>query len=236
MIAAAPHAWRWEHHGELASTQDRAIAAARAGENGQLAIMADRQTAGRGSRGRAWCAPEGNLNLSLLIRPRQAAADPGRWSLLAALALHAALRPYAPGLMLKWPNDVLLAGAKLAGILIDSQLGRNNTLDWVVIGLGANLAAAPTIPGRPTAHLLPPAPAPATIAAAITRAIDAHAHLPTAAIAAAWLAHAHPIGTALDIRTPTATFAGTFAGLTPAGALLLHNHPCPITSAEVFVS
>jgi BirA family biotin operon repressor/biotin-[acetyl-CoA-carboxylase] ligase len=115
-------------------------------------------------------------------------------------------------------------------------MGAHNLPDWVVIGLGANLAAAPAIPGRATAHLPLPAPAPGAIASAITHALDAHAHLPTDAIAAAWLARAHPIGTALDIRIPGSRFTGTFAGLSPAGALLLHNHPCPITSAEVFVS
>jgi BirA family biotin operon repressor/biotin-[acetyl-CoA-carboxylase] ligase len=235
-MAGPPHVWRWEHHGELASTQDRAIEAARAGEGGHLAILADRQSAGRGSRGRVWSAPAGNLNLSLLVRPGHVAPDPGRWSLLAALALHTALSPYAPGLMLKWPNDVLLNGGKLAGVLIDTQMGAHNLPDWVVIGLGANLAAAPAIPGRATAHLPLPAPAPGAIASAITHALDAHAHLPTDAIAAAWLARAHPIGTALDIRIPGSRFTGTFAGLSPAGALLLHNHPCPITSAEVFVS
>jgi BirA family biotin operon repressor/biotin-[acetyl-CoA-carboxylase] ligase len=157
MTSAAPPSWRVQEHKTLASTQDAAIAAARAGDPGRLAILAATQTAGRGSRGRGWLSPAGNLNLSVLLRP-DASVPPGLYALLAGVALHEALSAYAAGLMLKWPNDLLLGGAKLGGILIDASFAAAGVPDWVVIGIGANLAVAPHIAGRETAALPPPAP------------------------------------------------------------------------------
>ena len=227
-----PAKWRWQHHPELASTQDAAIQAAHAGDPGRLAILADRQTAGRGSRGRPWIAPAGNLNLSVLLRPNAATPDPGRWALMAGIALHQVLEPHAPGLLLKWPNDLILGGGKLAGILIDSQIGQGPQPDWVVIGFGANLATAPTIEGRQTTQLPPPAPKPGAIAEAILNRLDPLAEASTAYVCQAWLARAHPIGTLLDVRTPQTRVTGAFAGLAATGELLLEGH-APIGSAEV---
>src|SRR5262249_32383687 len=107
---------------EVGSTNAEAFARARAGERGPLWITARRQTAGRGRRGRGWVSERGNLYASLLLTdpaPPQRAAE---LSLVAALALHDALAERAnvlgPRLKLKWPNDLLCDGAKLAGILV----------------------------------------------------------------------------------------------------------------------
>ncbi len=207
--------------------------AARAGDPGHLAILADAQTVGRGSRGRAWASPPGNLNLSVLLRPGQGHPEPGRWALLAAVSLHEALSPYADGLMLKWPNDVLLHGAKLAGILIDSEPGEAG---FVVIGLGANLAAAPPVAGRATARLPPPAPLATTIAERVVAALDRWGVRETPCLVEAWLARAHPIGTRLDVRTPQRVISGAFAGLTDAGELRVVGEAHSISSAEVFLA
>ena len=233
MNPQSPPAWRWERHASLASTQDAALQAARAGDAGRLAILAAEQTAGRGSRGRAWVSPRGNLNLSVLLRPRRARIEPGRWALLAAIALHEALSPYADGLMLKWPNDVLLHGAKLAGILIDSQPGEDG---FVVIGLGANLAAAPPLADRATVALPPPAPQAARVAEQVVAALDAWDARETPCLVEAWLARAHPIGTLLDVRTPRRQVRGAFAGLTAVGELRVAGEAQAISSAEVFLA
>ncbi len=233
MTQGPPPDWRLHEHETLASTQDVALEAARAGDPGRLAVLAAAQTAGRGSRGRGWLAPAGNLNLSVLLRPQPGPLDPGRWALLAAVALHAALSPYADRLMLKWPNDVLLGGAKLAGILIDCQPG---DAAFVVIGMGANLAAAPPVEGRRTAHLPQPAPAARDVAHSVVEALDAWATRDTPGLIDAWLARAHPIGTWLDVQTPQRRVRGAFAGLTPAGALRLEGEAAAIASAEVFLS
>jgi BirA family biotin operon repressor/biotin-[acetyl-CoA-carboxylase] ligase len=223
----APPAWRVQRYACVASTQDTAIAAAKAGDPGRLAILADTQTAGRGSRGRGWSAPEGNLNFSALLWPAPP-ITPGFWSLLAGLALYDALAPYAQGLMLKWPNDLLLDGAKLGGILIDAA-------EYLVIGMGANLVAAPAIEGRHTAHLPAPTPDIALIASDLITAIDRYSAFSSAEINAAWLDRAHPLGTKLDIHTPQRHLQGPFAGLTASGALLIGGHDEPLNSAEVFI-
>jgi BirA family biotin operon repressor/biotin-[acetyl-CoA-carboxylase] ligase len=229
---AAPSPWRLREHATLPSTQDAAMRAAKAGDPGRLAVLAHSQTAGRGSRGRGWLAPPGNLSMSVLLRPAAARPDPGHWAMLAGVALHDALAQWARGLMLKWPNDVLCHGAKLGGVLIECGLADDGCLDWVVIGLGANLAHAPTIEGRPTACLPAPAPAARDVARAVLGQLDTHAR---GDIRSAWLARAHPPGTALDVVTPRQRVRGRFAGLTPAGELLLEGHPHPIGSAEIFL-
>ena len=218
-------AWRLEVFEELGSTSDFCVARAKAGEREGLAVLALEQTAGRGSRGRSWQAPTGNLNLSVLLRPSRAAAEAGMFSLLAGLAVAEALEEFfSPPTMLKWPNDILLGGAKLAGILIDAA-PVNQKLDWLVIGIGLNLRTAPVIPGRATTALaqhgaeLAPHEARDAI---LTRLSHWHQSEP-AAIRDAWLARAHPIGTRLEIRTTHQTRGGAFAGLSPTGELLLQT-------------
>ena len=224
---AAPPAWRVQRYACLASTQDTAIAAAEAGDPGRLAILADRQTAGRGSRGRGWTAPEGNLNFSALLRP-DLPIRPGFWSLLAGIALYETLLPYARGLMLKWPNDLLLDGGKVGGILIDASA-------YLVIGIGANLAEAPAIEGRPTAHLPAPAPGAGVVAEGLMSNIDRYSAMSPAAINEAWLDRAHALGTPLDIHTPQRHLKGPFAGLTESGALRIGGFEDSLNSAEVFI-
>jgi BirA family biotin operon repressor/biotin-[acetyl-CoA-carboxylase] ligase len=174
----------------------------------------------------------GNLNLSILLRPEPGPIQPGRWALLAGVALHDALAPFAPTATLKWPNDVLLDGAKLGGILIDSQMGAD--VEWVVIGIGVNLREAPQVEGRAATCLPPPAPAAKELAETIVARIDHWTMQDTAEITAAWLDRAHPIGTLLDVHLPQRRLTGLFAGLSPLGELLLTGHPDAIGSAEVF--
>lgn len=223
-------AWRLDIHAALPSTSDLCAARAAAGEPGGLAILARRQTRGRGSRGRSWESPEGNLYFSALLRPGGDAAEAGRWALLAGVAVAEALLPHLPdstALRLKWPNDVLLHGRKLGGILVDSALRPDRTLDWLVVGIGLNLAHVPALADRVPACLaeVAPPPAPETMAAAV---LDRLAHWERvraeagfAPVRAAWLARAHPCGTQLSVRQGASAVQGRFAGLTEDGALLL---------------
>ncbi len=221
-------AWRLEVHEERGSTSDDCVARAKAGEPAGLAVLAHWQTAGRGSRGRSWVAPVGNLNLSVLLRPELPAAQAGVFALLAGLAAAEAVQnflPFGSQPLLKWPNDVLLDNAKLGGVLIDAA-PNGQRLDWLVIGIGLNLAAAPEIIGRATTTLSAHGGC-ATAEAAASAVLRRLGHwldiLGTAGIAPvheAWLAHAHPIGTELAITGAT-TARGRFAGLSPASELLL---------------
>ncbi len=215
---AAPHklpgGWRLAVHDSLPSTSDLCRALARDGEPAGLAVLAGRQTAGRGSNGRNWLSPSGNMYLSTLLRPPGPAREAGQWSLLAGLAVAEAVAAVLPAdapLALKWPNDLLLNGAKLAGILIDSSAA-NTSLDWLVIGIGINLAIAPDLADRATTCLAEhiAAPLPETMAAAVLARLAhwraRHAAEGFAPIRAAW--------TQWGARLPG------FAGLSESGALL----------------
>jgi BirA family biotin operon repressor/biotin-[acetyl-CoA-carboxylase] ligase len=204
---------------QLPSTNDLCTEQARAGHPDGLAILARTQTAGRGTRGRSWSSAGGNLHLSVLIRPAALASG---WSLLAGLAVIEALSTFVPDparLQLKWPNDVTLDGAKLAGILIEAAL------DWLVIGIGANLANAPSLQDRPTACLaqLAPSPDPVELAHAILERLAYWRSQPFASVRTSWLTRAHPIGAPLLVTAPNISRHGTFAGLAPSGALLLRH-------------
>jgi len=228
------YGWRLEVHDSLPSTSDACIARAEAGEAAGLAILALRQTAGRGSRGRGWTEPPaGNLAITVLLRPEGLLADVAVWPFLAGLALHEALSADLVGgssagpLMLKWPNDMMLGGGKLAGILIERGVGGPDGQAWLSIGFGANLAQAPAIPGRRIACLaeLGEAPAPMTVARRLLVALDRWQDLLLRegfeSIRHAWLARAHPVGTLLSVMQRGDAYEGTFDGIAPDGALRL---------------
>jgi BirA family transcriptional regulator, biotin operon repressor / biotin---[acetyl-CoA-carboxylase] ligase len=231
--------WRLEVFDQLGSTSDLCTARAKTGEAEGLAVLALKQTAGRGSRGRSWQAPEGNLNLSVLLRPARPAAQAGLFSLLTGIAAAEALEQFfAPPTMLKWPNDVLLDGAKLAGILLDAAPS-GQTLDWLVIGIGMNLRHAPEIPGRATTSLAAHGVniSPHEAAGAVLSSLSRWHKAEPGAIQKNWLDRAHPIGTHLEIRGLHGTQAGTFAGLSPTGELLLRtkNRIEPISTGDVLL-
>jgi len=125
---------------ETGSTQDEAFAAAAQGAAHGAAFVADSQTAGRGRRGAAWTAPPGSsLLVSVLLKPAPPAKGSGRMALAAAVAAARAVESAVPGMRLeiKWPNDLLLAGRKLGGILVESRRG------WAALGLGINVGQRP---------------------------------------------------------------------------------------------
>jgi BirA family biotin operon repressor/biotin-[acetyl-CoA-carboxylase] ligase len=218
--------FRLQVHEALPSTSDLLIRLAEAGEPEGLAILAHRQTAGRGTQGRAWEGPVGNLHLSVLLRPAEPLRLVPQWGFLAAVALTDALLPLLPdpaALSLKWPNDLLLGGAKAAGILTES-----GGSGWVCLGIGGNLSHAPQLPGRATASLAglgvaPPAPEDfaAALLAAIGRRRAQRAAEGFGAIRAAWLACGPAPGSHLAIRRQGAEITGRFAGLADDGSLLI---------------
>jgi BirA family biotin operon repressor/biotin-[acetyl-CoA-carboxylase] ligase len=223
-------AWRLDIHETLPSTSDRCRARAAEGEPEGLAVLARRQTQGRGSRGRDWQSPAGNLSLSVLLRPRERARDAAQWSLLAGVALAEALADHLPdpaAPRLKWPNDVLLGGRKLAGILVDSSADADGMVEWLVIGLGVNLAVAPDVPGRAVACLADVAapPSPERFAEALLARLDHWRHVRVTAgfapIRAAWLARAPALGSGVTLRRGEELLGGNFAGLGEDGSLLL---------------
>ncbi len=149
---------------------------------------------------------------------------------MAGVAVHDAVASFlkTPAkLMLKWPNDLLFGGAKLAGVLIDSALAPDGTLDWVVIGIGVNLAEAPALPDRLTACLADSGiqVAPAALAERLMALLDRWGAQDLAVIRAAWLARAHPAGTPLRVQQGDQVLEGSFDGLAPDGRLILNGQP-----------
>ena len=186
-------------------------------------LVALRQEAGRGRQGREWRSVEGNFFGSTLVVLDAADPPPPSLSLAAGLALIEAVDTAAPGkpLLLKWPNDLLLGGKKLAGILLE------RSGDRIVAGFGLNLASAPALDGREAAALdgsmIPQAFAP-LLAASFTRLLALWRSSPPEAFAQAWLARAHPAGTALSVHLgPDETISGTFDGIEADGALRLRT-------------
>jgi BirA family biotin operon repressor/biotin-[acetyl-CoA-carboxylase] ligase len=237
LLMHLPSGWRIATFEELVSTQDIALVAARAGENGKLAVIARRQTGGRGRAGRVWQAPAGNLNFSALIRPAGEGVAAGAWALLAGVAvLEAASSFGVAGLMLKWPNDLLLGGAKVGGVLVDSALTAGGAVDWVVIGVGVNLAAAPEVVGRATACLADAGVrvSPEEFAAALMRELDRWQAAGLAAVRPAWLGRAHPAGTCLRVQRGQDVIEGRFVGLTEDGRLRIEGGG-DVASGEVEV-
>ncbi|WP_224199683.1 biotin--[acetyl-CoA-carboxylase] ligase [Pacificimonas flava] len=225
---------------EVGSTNDWIAAAAGRGESDGLWVRADRQTEGRGRRGRTWVSDTGNLFASCLVRPDAGEQPVHQFSFVAALALHDALANFAARdrLRLKWPNDVLLDGVKCAGILIE---GRDEV---VIVGCGANLAHHPEGTERPATSLPAAglsAPSPSDTLAALASSFDKWRQLWRArgflALRDAWLERAAGLGEPIVARLGRKEIPGRFSGIATDGALEL---ACPdgsvrrIHSGEVF--
>ncbi len=188
-------------------------------------LITDRQSAGRGRQGREWFDGSGNFMGSTVVHPRS--GDPPRPSLalVAGLAVHDAVSRRLPPparAVLKWPNDVMIGAAKLAGILLEGAG------EAVVIGIGVNLAAAPPVPGRETAALAMYGPAPdrdafaLDLAATFAAGLERWRSYGLAATLSRWSAAAHPPGTPLSVgEAGEIPLSGEFAGLDDSGALLL---------------
>lgn len=207
------------------STNDDLAALARAGAPEGTWLRAEFQTGGKGRQGREWQSQPGNLHASTLVRLRPADPPAPTLALLAGVALHEAARAFASSadLRLKWPNDLTCRGAKLAGILLEREG------DSVIVGFGVNLANHPPDTDRPAgclAALGGGAPDPAffleTLAAAFARWLARWRGEGVDPIRSAWLAAAHPAGTALATHTAGGAWVeGLFDGLDETGALRL---------------
>lgn len=232
-----PRGYRKAHHAEIDSTNSEARRLAEAGDAGAVWIVADRQTAGRGRRGRVWQTQQGNLATTLLIRPT--GPQVAQLSFAAALAVSDMVSAFAPDarIAVKWPNDVLAGGKKIAGILLEAGPG------WLAVGMGVNLAAAPEGTEFPAIALPDLGVTPPLPDAALTIVADRFAHWYDGwmkdgfePLRAAWLARAGGLGTAIRARLPYEERHGVFEGIDADGALLLNEQGRvrPITAGEVF--
>lgn len=188
-------------------------------------LIADRQSEGRGRQGRQWLDAPGNFMGSTLVHLEPDDPPAASLSFVAALAVYATVSGQVAmpaSLQLKWPNDVLLAGVKFCGVLLE----REGT--HAVIGIGVNLAAAPPVSGRRTLSLAQRGVVPdrdtfaTNLAARFATELVRWRQHGTGPMFTRWQAAAHPVGTCLTVHDPSgATVSGSYDGLYPDGALRL---------------
>ncbi len=215
------------------STNAHAARLTAEGETGPLWIWARQQTAGRGRRGRDWVSRPGNLYATLLLTLPVAAATAPQLGFLAALAIHGMIGELLPGpaLLLKWPNDVLLDGAKISGVLSESLGPGADGRLRLAVGCGVNLAHAPHDTRYGATCVAAHGAAGATPDAALqslARGFDRWLSVWAEGrgfdeVAAAWMARTWPLGRPMRITVGSDQIAGRFAGLTSSGALVLEQ-------------
>jgi BirA family biotin operon repressor/biotin-[acetyl-CoA-carboxylase] ligase len=228
----------------LGSTNAEALALSRAGECGPLWVTAKSQSAGRGRRGSTWVSAPGNLYATLLLSDPSPPELAPQLSFVAALALHDAVADCAgalgPRLAVKWPNDLLLNGAKLGGILIE---GESEPLFAVAVGIGVNCVSHPGGTPYPATDLatagalVTPSRLVATLSTAMQRRLAQWQRgQGFAASRADWLKRAYGLGQDIRVRLPERELEGLFKGIDDAGHLqVLERHGLTtVTAGEVF--
>jgi BirA family biotin operon repressor/biotin-[acetyl-CoA-carboxylase] ligase len=241
-----PPAYRLVSLETVGSTNDEAKRLAREGAEDGTLVWAREQTKGRGRSGRSWASPPGNLYLSLVLRPDCAPADAAQLGFVAALGAGAALAQVLPpmiDLRYKWPNDILLNRRKVAGILLETESAASGRLEWLVLGLGINVAQRPAETAFPATSLHEEGATEATVEAAleafsrhfmnwVNRWLDDG----FAPVREAWRTSAIGIGEAIRVRLPNEEIDGIFEDIDADGALLLRVGGAVrrITAGDVF--
>jgi BirA family biotin operon repressor/biotin-[acetyl-CoA-carboxylase] ligase len=217
---------------ETGSTNAAALDAARAGDPGNLWVTAESQSSGRGRRGREWFSEPGNLYASLLLVCPAPISKIGTLPLVAALGAHRALRPFfaanPQALAIKWPNDLLVDGRKICGILLESEKLPDGRLA-VVIGCGINCAAHPANPLYPATDLAEcgvkadPEDVFSRLAAEMDQVLaDWHGGAGFAGIREDWLLAADGRGSMVTVKWRDGETTGLFEDIDGDGYLLLN--------------
>ena len=219
----------------------------RAPAPGPLWILARKQTAGRGRQGRDWSSPRGNLSATLLIGRDEAPGELAKLSFHASLAVADLLAHFAPGaeIATKWPNDTLLNGAKVAGILLENFGPGGGHKANLAIGIGINLAHHPDPASSrwpPTSLVAETGRAPGIEEALLVLADHLDHWLgyssggaDFAVVRAAWLARASHLGQRIEARLANQTLTGIFEDVDAEGALVLRtpNGTRRISAADI---
>ena len=212
------------HHDTIGSTNDEARRLAAEGAPHGTVVHADEQTAGRGRLTHKWFSPPGNLYISILLRTGLPTSRTAELSFLAALAVAdtvETLLPRQTRVMLKWPNDVLVSGAKIAGILLEQ------VDDATIMGIGVNVLEAPSNAAYKTTTIVANGGIASVDGARDILLEQLRGHLTVwreqgfATIRTRWLERSYPIGAAIRATSAGKPVAGHFAGLDADGALLL---------------
>ena len=222
-------AFRIEEVAEIDSTNEGLRRRAAEGAVEGLVLRADAQTAGRGRRGRGWTSPPGNLYVSMLLRPDCAPVVGATLGFVAAIVLGAVLRDLTPAPVLhKWPNDVLVGGGKITGMLREAGTRPDGKLEWLVLGRGVNIVSHPEGGIHPATDLVASGGRPIAPQELLKRfltgfgpAYDTWSRSGFGALREAWLAHAAGIGDRVVARLEREEITGRFADLDPDGTLVM---------------
>lgn len=232
--------WRIQQAAVTASTNDDAKLATEKGEAEGLVVWALKQTSGRGRHGRTWESPEGNLYCSVLLRPPTNMSASGLYSFVAANAMYDTVRQCLPiaDITLKWPNDVLVEGRKIGGILLETAG------DALIIGMGLNVLHHPSDGLYPSTSLRDMEATPKPLDEILDMLLQNLRHWYEAMkkddfgpVREVWLKHA-ATGT-MSVRLPNGTVSGDFAGLSEDGCLQLHladGSERAIATGDVFLT
>jgi len=232
-----PDGWTLVAFDSVGSTNDEATRLAEAGAPEGTFVWAQTQTGGRGRRGRRWASPVGNLYCSTVLRPQCPAPRAAELGFVAALAVADLVRD-GRAVRVKWPNDVLVEGGKVAGILPESSIAQDGRVEHVVLGIGLNVSFAPSLPEM----RYPGAMLGGTVEAAIEGLTAGLAGWLSQwrrngfeTIRAGWLDRAGPLGAEVDVKLGEELVRGAFAGMDREGALLLETPAGPrrIVSGEL---
>lgn len=239
MIPALPDGWSLVRLEAVDSTNRWARDLAREGAGEGTVVWAGQQTAGRGRRGRGWVSPMGNLYLSVVLRPDCRPGEAAQLGFVACLALSDCLAGLgiAGRIACKWPNDLLIDGAKVAGVLLETEASAQGAVAWAVIGIGVNVESHPAGTPYPATDLRAAgvaSAAPAPILQALTghlrRRIDDWRGQGFAPVREDWLTRAHGLGGPIQVRLEKRTLNGVFKGLGADGTLLLQTASGEIAS------
>ena len=228
-----PASYRLVPYDTIGSTNDEAKRLARDGAEEGTLVWALEQTAGRGRRGRGWASPPGNLYASLILRPRCPVDQAAQLGFIAALAIGDTLGSICgrrEGLSYKWPNDVLLRGRKIAGILLESELGAGAAPEFVVVGVGINLVFSPrdiAFPATSIAEedlgIVSPGAALESFARHFQAWAEHWCKEGFGPVRAAWRSHAAALGESIRVHLEPTTLHGRFLDIDQHGALLLES-------------
>ena len=208
-----------------------------------IVVWAKTQTAGRGRRGREWISPLGNLYCSLLFDPKCGVGEAGQLGLVASLALQRVISGHADHVQCKWPNDVLIEGRKVSGLLMEIEASAAGTLAWLVLGVGVNIAHHPEDTPFPATSLYAEGTEGITVAEILEgfvgemdRLLSEWRKTGFGAARAAWLDVAAGLDQKITVRLPNETLTGVFTGLDAGGALILDSAEGTrtINSGDVF--
>ncbi|MBX6422367.1 biotin--[acetyl-CoA-carboxylase] ligase [Thermosulfurimonas sp. F29] len=212
------------YYRELSSTMDEARRLAGDGFTG--AVVADRQTRGRGRRGRSWLSPEGGLYLTLVVRPSLPGEVLPVLSLGAAAAVAEILREeYGIPVTVKWPNDILFAGRKLGGILLEASF-RGNRPEYVLVGLGLNLNL-PVSAHQPQAVALREilgrtVPREELLSVLLPR-LETYLYLPPERMVSLWKTFAETLGKRVRVILPEGEVVGVAREVSERGGLIVET-------------